>query len=97
MIKFEGKNFNIKLQGNQRKIPCWIKRRPITFKSSSIIESRATTKYKESKVYKDNKCQKTEPYSNNNYTVKSLNNMQNTLQRDIDIAWFTKTIGYIHT
>ena len=60
MIKFQGKNFNIKLQGNQRKIPCWIKKRPITFKSSSIIESivesRATAKYKESKVYKDNKC-----------------------------------------
>ena len=45
-------------------------------------------------------CQKTRPQSNNYYTLKSLNNMQNTLntlQRDTDITWFTQMMGYVYT
>ena len=34
--------------------------------------------------------------SNNSYIVKSLNKMRNTLQRDIDITWFTQKMGYVH-
>ena len=44
-------------------------------------------------------CQKIGPQSNNKYIVKSLNKMQNTLstlQRDTDITWFTKMMGYNH-
>ena len=45
-------------------------------------------------------CQKTRPRRNNIYTSKLLNNIQNTLntlQRDIDLMWFTQTMGYVHT
>ena len=44
-------------------------------------------------------CYKIGPRSNNTYTVKSLNKMQNTLntlQRDTNIMWFTQTMGYVH-